>query len=87
MKSRGSRRKLREQAEKIEEALKELERTSEEYKSFLELEGLEEHLTLTENAVKGANLCIESTEISLNERQSELPSQISQRSWCTLACE
>jgi len=46
LKSHGSRRKLRELAAKIEKALKELERASEEYESFLELEGLQEHLTL-----------------------------------------
>ena len=56
LKSRGSQRILREKAAKIEEARKELERASEEYESFSELEGLEEHLTLTENAVEGANL-------------------------------
>ena len=43
----ASRRKQRELAAKIEEALKELERASEEYESFLELEGLQEHPTLT----------------------------------------
>ena len=75
LKSRGSRRKLRELAAKIEEALKELERASEEYESFLELEGFQEHLTLTENAVERANLCLENIEISINERESELPSQ------------
>ena len=75
LKSRGSRRKLRELAAKIEEALKELERASEEYESFLELEGLQEHLTLTENAVERANLCLESIDISINERESELPSE------------
>ena len=47
LKSRKSRRNLRGQAETIEEAIKELERASEEYESFLELEGLQEHLTLT----------------------------------------
>ena len=47
LKSRGSRRNLRGQAETIEEAIKELERASEEYESCLELEGLQEHLTLT----------------------------------------
>lgn len=36
---------------------------------------MQEHLTLTENAVERANLCLESIEISLNERESELPSQ------------
>ena len=55
LKSRGSRRKLREQTAKIEEALKELERASEEYESFWELEVLQEHLTLRENAVERAN--------------------------------
>ena len=69
LKSRGSRRKLRELAAKIEEALKELEQASEEYESFLELEGLREHLTLTENAVERANLCLESIDISINERE------------------
>ena len=44
--------KLRELAAKIEEALKELEPASEEYESFLELEGLQEYLTLTENAAQ-----------------------------------
>ena len=38
---RGSRRKLRELAAKIEGALKEIERTSEKYESFLEFEGLQ----------------------------------------------
>ena len=52
LKSSGSRRKLRELAAKIEEALKELEPASEEYESFLELEGLQEYLTLTENAAQ-----------------------------------
>ena len=75
LKSRGSRRKLRELAAKIEEALKELERASEEYESFLELDGLQEHLALTENAVERANLCLESIEISINERESELASE------------
>ena len=68
LKSCGSRRKLRELAAKIEEALKELEQASEEYKSFLELEGLQEHLMLMENTVERA------IEISINERESELPS-------------
>ena len=77
LKLRGSRRKLRELAAKIEEALKELERASEEYESFLELEGLQEHLMLTENAVQRANLCLESIEISINGRESELPSDAS----------
>ena len=71
----GSRRKLRELAAKTEEAFKELKRASEEYKSFLELEGLQEHLMLTENAIKRANLCLERIEISINERESELPSE------------
>ena len=75
LKSRGSRRKLHELAAKIEEALKELERASEEYESFLELDGLQEHLTLAENAVERANLCLESIEISINERESELASE------------
>ena len=75
LKSRGSRRKQRGLAAKIEEALKELEQASEEYESFLELEGLQEHLMLTENAVQRANLCLESIEISINERESELPSE------------
>ena len=74
LKSRGSRRKLRELATKIEGALKELERASEEYESFLELKGLQEHLTLTENAIQRANLCLENIEISINERESEPPS-------------
>ena len=77
LKLRGSRRKLRELAAKIEEALKELERASEEYESFLELEGLQEHLMLTENAVQRANLCLESIAISINGRESELPSDAS----------
>ena len=48
LKSRGSRRTLCacELAAKIEKGLKELERASEEYESFLELERLHEHLTL-----------------------------------------
>ena len=36
----------------IEDGLKELERTSEEYESFLELEGLREQLELTEKAIE-----------------------------------
>ena len=60
---------------KIEEALKELGRASEEYESFLELEELQEHLTLTENVIKRANLCLESIGISINERESNLPSK------------
>jgi len=75
LKSHGSRRKLRELVGKIEEALKELERASEEYESRLELEGLQEHLTLTENAIERANLCLESIEISTNERENEPPSE------------
>ena len=75
MKSRGSRRKLRELAGKIEEALRELERVSEEYESFLELEGLQKHLELTEKATERANLCLENIEISLNERENEPPSE------------
>ena len=47
LKSHGSRRKLRKLAGKIQWALTELERASEEYESFLELEGLQEHLELT----------------------------------------
>ena len=74
-KSCGSQRNPREQAAKIEGALKELERTSEEYESFLELEGLQENLTLTENAIERANFCLENTEISINERKSEPPSE------------
>ena len=62
-------------AAKIEETLKELERASGEYESFLELEGLREHLSLTENAIERANLCLESIEISISERESELPSE------------
>ena len=54
---------------------KDLERASEEYESFLEPEGFQGHLTLTENAVERANLCLENIEISINERESELPSQ------------
>ena len=38
----------------------------------MELEGFQEHLTLKENAVERANLCLESIEISLTERESEL---------------
>ena len=72
---RGSRRKLRELAAKIEGALKELERTSEEYESFLEFEGSQEHLTLTENPIERANLCLENIEIWINERKSEPPSE------------
>ena len=72
LKSRGSRRKLRELAAKIEEALKEHERASEEYELVLELEGMQEHLTLTENAIERANLCLESIEISITERESDL---------------
>ena len=75
MKSCGSRRKLRELAGKIEEALRELERASEEYESFLELEGLQKHLELTEKATERANLCLENIEISLNERENEPPSE------------
>ncbi|KAL9975997.1 hypothetical protein ACROYT_G013226 [Oculina patagonica] len=77
LKSHGSRRKLRELAGKIEEALRELERVREEYESFLELEGLQEHLELTEKAIERANLCLESIEISLNERENEPPSEAS----------
>ena len=75
LKSLGNRRKLRELAAKIEEALRELDRASEEYESFLELEALQEHLTLAENAVERANLCLESIQLSINERESELPSE------------
>ena len=75
LKSHGSRRKLRELAGKIEEALRELERASEEYESFLELEGLQEHLELTEKAIERANLLLESIEISINERESEPPTE------------
>ncbi|KAL9955612.1 hypothetical protein ACROYT_G036961 [Oculina patagonica] len=55
--------------------MRELERVSEEYESFLELEGLQEHLELTEKAIERANLCLESIEISLNERENEPPSE------------
>ena len=72
---RESRRKLRELAAKIEGVLKELERTSEEYESFLEFKGLQEHLTLTENAIERTNCCLENIEISINERESEPPSE------------
>lgn len=58
---------LCELATKTEEVLKELERASKEYKSCLELEGLQEHLMLTENAIERANLCLESIEISINK--------------------
>lgn len=75
LKSRGNRRNLREQAANFEGALKELQRTSEECESFLELEGVQEHLTLTENAIERANLCLENIEISINERESEPPSE------------
>ena len=77
LKSHGSRRKLRELAGKIEGALTELERASEEYKSFLELEGSQEHLELTEKAIERANLCLENIEISINEMESEPPSEAS----------
>ena len=60
----------RELAGKIEEALRELERASEEYESFLELE-----LELTEKAIERANLLLESIEISINERESEPPTE------------
>ena len=36
---------------------------------------MQEHLALTEDAIKRANLCIESIEISINERESELSSE------------
>ena len=36
---------------------------------------MQEHLTLTENAIERANLCLENTEISINERESEPPSE------------
>ena len=75
LKSHGSRRKLRELAGKIGEALRELERASEEYESFLELEGLQEHLELTEKAIERANLLLESIEISINDRESEPPTE------------
>ena len=75
LKSHGSRRKLRELAGKIEEALREHERASEEYESFLELEGLQKHLELTEKAIERANLFLESIEISINERESEPPTE------------
>ena len=75
LKSHGSRRKLRELAGKIEEALRELERVSEEYESFLELKGLQEHLELTKKATERGNLCLEKIEISLNKRENELPSE------------
>ena len=41
----------------------------------MELEGLREHLTSTENAIGRANQCLESIEISINERENEPPSQ------------
>jgi len=72
----GSRRKLRELAGKIEEALKKLERSSEEDEFILELEGLQEHLKLTKNAIERVNLCLESIEISINEREKEPPSEV-----------
>ena len=75
LKSRGSQRNLRELAAKIEGALKEFEWTSEEYESFLEHEGLQEHLTLTEKAIEGANLCLGNIDVSINERESEPPSE------------
>jgi len=59
----------------LKKRLRELERASEEYESFLELDGLQEHLTLTENAVERANVCLESIEIPINERESELASE------------
>ena len=43
--------------------------------SFLELEGLQEHLELTEKAIERANLFLESIEISINERESEPPTE------------
>ena len=55
LKSHGSRSKLRELAGKIGEALRELERVGEEYESFLEIEGLQEHLELTEKATERGN--------------------------------
>ena len=64
LKSYGCKRKLREQAGKIEGALTELERPSKENESCLELEGLQEHLELTEKAIERANLCLENIEIS-----------------------
>ena len=75
LKSHGSRRKLRELAGKIEGALTEPERASEEYESFFELEGLQEHLELTEKAIEIANLCLENIEILINERESEPSSE------------
>jgi len=59
----------------IEKELKELERASEEYESFLDLEELQEHLKLTENAIERENLSLENIEISIHERKSELPSE------------
>ena len=44
LKNRGSRRKLRELCDKIDEALKELESASEDYESLLEPEELQGHL-------------------------------------------
>ena len=75
LKSRGSRRKLRELTSKIEDVLRELERASEEYETFLELEGLQEHLKRTEYAAERANSCLENIEIAFNERENEPPSE------------
>ena len=75
LKLRGNRRKLRELTSKIEDALRELEQASEEYETFLELEGLQEHLKRTEYAAERANSCLENIEIALSERENEPPSE------------
>ena len=76
LKSRGSRRKLRELCDKIDKALRELESASEEYESLLELEELQDHLETMEGAIGRANVCLENIEISLSERENEPPSEI-----------
>ena len=72
LKLHGGRWKLCELAKKNEEVLKELERASEEYKSCLELEGLQEHLMLTENAIERANLSRKHWNFD-KQRESKLP--------------
>ena len=71
LKSRGSRRKLRELTSKIEDALRELEQASEEYQTFLELEGLLEHLKDTEHATERVTSYLENIEIALSKRENE----------------
>ena len=72
--SRGSRKKLRELADKLEIALQELERASENYCSFLEGEQLQNDLQLIENVNERVNECIQRIELQLSERENGPPS-------------